>query len=188
MDRAAFFKSLRATGLFPNGLTQLQVEGIERLLNRWEYSFPTGDPRWIAYILGTACHETDRTFQPIEEYEKGGSRWYAQPDPENGLRYYGRGYVQITHRDNYKRIGQRVGQDLENHPELALDPVVATEIIVVGMVDGLFTGAKLSWYFRDDKEDWINARRIVNGLDRAELIAGYGKTFLKGIQAGTLLA
>ena len=177
IDRARFYKRLRGS-MFPNGLKQSQVEGIERILDRWEYGYPAGDLRWLAYMLGTVLHETDRTMQPIEEYEHGGGRWYAQPDPQTGLRYYGRGLVQITHKSNYQKMGDRLGKDLVNHPELALDPGISVEILVVGMTEGRFTGVSLNNYFREDHEDWIKARRIINGLDRAELVAGYGKLFL----------
>lgn len=189
IDRARFYKRLRGA-MFPNGLTQSQVEGTELILDRWEYGFPAGDPRWLAYMLGTVCHETDRTMQPIEEYDHGGSRWYAQPDPETGLRYYGRGLVQITHKNVYRAMGDRLGKDLVNHPELACDPGIAVEILFVGMVEGRFTGVRLSTYFREDHEDWINARRIINGLDRAELVAGYAKRYLAAltVEASPLVA
>ena len=59
--------------------------------------------------------------------------------------------------------------------KLALDPKVATEIIVVGMMKGLFTGVRLENYFNENKTDAVNARRIINILDSAELINGYYK-------------
>jgi len=70
---------------------------------------------------------------------------------------------------------------LLEHPELALDTEISAKILVVGMTKGLFTGKKLADYFNSEKEDWINARRIVNGLDCANKIAGYSKQFLQCI-------
>ena len=46
---------------------------------------------------------------------------------------------------------------------------------------GLFTGKKLPQYFNKTAEDWINARRIVNKLDKAPQIAAYAKRFYGAI-------
>lgn len=179
-DTKLFFARIRA-GLFSGTLTQPQVDGINAILSQWHKHYPTSDPRWLAYILGTAHHETDHTMQPIEEYGKGGERLYAQPDPETGCTYYGRGFVQLTWRKNYEFAGSALDIDLVHHPEIACKLEPAAEIIVRGMVNGWFTGARLSWYFNSDREDWYNARRVVNGLDRANLVAGYSKTYLEAM-------
>jgi putative chitinase len=70
-------------------------------------------------------------------------------------------------------------------PELALDLEVASQIMFRGMIDGTFTGRKLSQYFAGDKEDWRNARRIINGLDKADLISGYAKQYYAAISYTT---
>lgn len=157
-------------------LSQKQVEGFEIILTEWESDIEL-DLRKLAYILATAWHETARTMQPIEEYGRGKNRPYGRPDPRTGKAYFGRGYVQLTWYDNYKKMGLRLGIDLLNEPELALQPSVAVRIMFEGMYQGMFTGKKLSTYFNGDKADWINARRIINLLDKAKLIAGYGKMF-----------
>lgn len=48
----------------------------------------------------------------------------------DGARYHGRGFIQLTGRDNYRMAGQALGLDLLNHPELASRPDVASEIAV----------------------------------------------------------
>ena len=63
-----------------------------------------------------------------------------------------------------------------------IDTEISAKILVVGMTKGLFTGKKLADYFNSEKEDWINARRIVNGLDRASDIANHSKKFLHCIR------
>jgi len=45
------------------------------------------------------------------------------------------------------------------------------------MDKGLYTGRKLSQYFNDKTCNWIGARAIINGKDKAELIADYAKEF-----------
>ena len=121
------------------------------------------DDRWLAYALATAHHETDRTFRGIEEYGKGKNKEYGKTDPQTGKAYYGRGLVQLTWRKNYKKMGGLLGVDLEHRPEKALDLKIATQILFVGMTRRTFTGKKLADYFNAATEDWVNARRIVNG-------------------------
>jgi hypothetical protein len=65
--------------------------------------------------------------------------------------------------------------------------MLAYRIMSVGMIQGLFTGAKLADFVDGERCDYRNARRIVNGLDRAELIAGYART-LEAILRGSIVA
>jgi hypothetical protein len=62
---------------------------------------------------------------------------------------------------------------------------VAVAILFTGMEKGLFTGRKLIDYFTAGRADWRNARRIVNGLDRAADIAGYGRAFHRALGGTT---
>ncbi|RYZ38611.1 MAG: hypothetical protein EOP49_30890, partial [Sphingobacteriales bacterium] len=140
-----------------------------------------GDDRHLAYMFATAFHETDTTMQPIEEYGKGKGRPYGKPDPATGQTYYGRGFVQLTWKENYIRFGHLLNIDLVKHTEYALEPAISTDIMFLGMSKGLFTGKKLSDYFNPQKQDWVNARRIINGTDRAQLIAGYALKFYEAI-------
>ena len=137
------------------------------------------DQRWVAYLLATARWETQYTYSPVEENGKGAGHSYGVPDPQTGKAYYGRGYVQITFKDNYARFSPIVGQDLVNHPELALEPDVAYKIASVGMRGGMFTGVGLHHYIHDDVADYVNARRIINGLDKADTIASFAEAFEK---------
>lgn len=97
--------------------------------------------------------------------------------PGDGWKFRGRSLVQVTGRRNYAKFG------LENNPDDALHIKTAAEIMVKGMRDGLFTGKKFSDYFTSSKEDFVQARRMINSLDKAEEIAGYARKFhaaLKG--------
>ena len=123
----------------------------------------------LAYILATVRHETAHTYRPIDEY--GGAKTRYAP-------YWGRGYVQLTWLANYRKYSQLTGKDLVNHPDLAKDPFTAAFILVHGFRMGGFTGAKISDYINGSHCDFYNARRCINGLDKAELIAGYARTWL----------
>ncbi|MFN5515144.1 MAG: glycoside hydrolase family 19 protein [Cyanobacteriota bacterium] len=128
------------------------------------------DRNQICYILATIQHETADTFKPIAEYG-GASRPYAP--------YYGRGYVQLTWKYNYAKYGEMLHQDFVDHPDLVMQPDVSLFIIVNGMKDGVFTGKKLSDYITLNHVDFVDARRIINGMDRAELIASYAEEWQK---------
>lgn len=132
-----------------------------------------------AYILATVKHETANTYKPIVEYGKGKGHPYAPI-------YYGRGYIQLTWETNYELFSKLLNIDLiddpkdpndNSDPDKATDPEIAYEIMVLGMTRGLFTGKKLSDYINDDDVDYVNARRIINGIDKAVLISGYAQDF-----------
>jgi hypothetical protein len=181
MDKAKFFAAVRSS-LFGGSLSQDQVDGTEAILDAYTASGLTSG-KWLAYMLATAFHETARTMQPIEEYGKGKGRPYGRPAGPYSQAYYGRGLVQLTWQQNYQKAKDELGVDFVQHPELALDPTNAANIMIKGMAEGWFTGKKLEDYFDDDTSDWVNARRIINGLDKAQAIAGYGKSFFAAIEA-----
>ena len=177
MNRETFYKQVRAQ-LFSGRLAQGQVDGMEAILNEWE-ARDLKDSRYLAYMLATAFHETAFTMQPIEEYGKGRKYSYGLPDKITGKTYFGRGFVQLTWKRNYESMGDILNVDLVNNPEQALDLKTATQVLFEGMLRGTFTPPKyykLADFFTEHS-DWYNARKIINGLDRAEQIAGYGRRF-----------
>jgi len=135
------------------------------------------DQRWVAYILATMRHETGFTYAPVEEIGHGAGRPYGTPHPATGHAYYGRGYVQITWLGNYQTFAHRLGVDLVSQPHLALDPATSYRIASLGMTQGMFTGVNLARFIHDGTADYLNARKIINGLDKAEVIAGYAQRF-----------
>jgi putative chitinase len=184
LDRSIFLAEARRAP-FNGRLQPGQEQGLRAILDAWERRMPNGDPRWLAYMLATAYHETAFTMQPIREFGRGRGRRYGTPDPQTSQTYYGRGYVQLTWKDNYAKATQLFGRDFVNQPDLALDSGLAAAIMFSGMSGGWFTGKKLGDYFSPGVEDWFNARRIVNGTDRADQIATYGRRFLAAIHAAS---
>ena len=123
----------------------------------------------IDYILATAMWETNHTCRPVRE-----AYWLSESWREHHLKYYpyyGRGFVQLTWEANYRKFGKLLGINLVEQPGLALLPQYAIKILVIGMRDGLFTGHSLSTYFNEYGNDFVNARRIINGKDKADIIA-----------------
>ncbi len=187
-----FFDDLRR-GLLGPTLTTDEVDGCNAIL-----AAGAGLPvTWVAYMLATAWHETASTMQPVNEY--GGPAYFfrrydlagANPAiaralgntrPGDGVKFHGRGYVQLTGRANYERAERELGVDLIKYPDKALQPAIAAAIMRRGMSEGWFTNWRLSHYLPKRREwpavvDYVNARRIINGLDKAEHIAGYARQF-----------
>ncbi|TXH48791.1 MAG: hypothetical protein E6Q97_24050 [Desulfurellales bacterium] len=180
INRSFFFDQVRAR-LFGGKLSQPQVSGLLAILDYWEEELWNADDRWLAYALATAYHETDRKMQAIEEYGKGKGRTYGKPDPVTGQTYYGRGLVQLTWKYNYKAMQDIFGEPLVASPNRALNLPLAVKIMFHGMEHGTFTGKKFADYFNEKREDWVNARRIINGTDKARAIADYAKKFYSAI-------
>ncbi len=195
INRKQFFSSVRKSF---GPLRQAQVDGFEVLLSAIEER--CSSKQEAAYLLATAWHETANTMQPVREtlassdddaiarldfaWKRGKLTSVKNPywkrDGENKT-WLGRGYVQLTHRDNYKALGDRLGVDLVERPELAMTPSIAADILIIGCQEGLFTGKKLNEFIAPGKTFYRSARRVVNGLDKAEQIAKYAVEFENAI-------
>lgn len=171
-------------------LKQSQVDGFNAVLDAINmYGSPANKPAYAAYMLATAWHETAATMLPIAEYGKGKGRPYGKRLDIHGGRYsdslpiyYGRGYVQLTWLTNYVFMKNRLGVDFVNNPELALVPKHAADIMIIGMLEGSFTGKSLKTYIKYGLYfEFINARKIINGTDKDKLIAGYAVNFLDSL-------
>ncbi len=145
------------------------------------------DHNQIAYILATAQAETTMGANLTElssgqQYE--GRRDLGNVNPGDGVKYKGRGLVQLTGRTNYSKFSSILGVDLINNPNLMTQPDLAVKALVIGMQRGSFTGRKLSDYINGSSVDFVNARRIVNALDKATIIANSAQnTYLPKVQS-----
>jgi hypothetical protein len=101
---------------------------------------------------------------------------YARPAGRYGHVYYGRGHVQLTWLDNYEKASAVAGVDLVQFPDKMLDAEISARVLWKGLLGGWWGPQGLRFYL--DKGDTIGARRTVNILDKAELIAGYHAKFL----------
>lgn len=142
------------------------------------------DKAHIAYILASCKHESNGGLAITEIGDNAyftrlyeGRSDLGNNQPGDGAKFKGRGYVQITGRKNYTEWGTRLGIDLVNSPDLAADAKNAIRILCQGMQLGTFTGRKLADYGNGVRYSYQKARAIVNGNDRAELIAGYAREF-----------
>lgn len=175
-DPAAFFAKVREQF---GTLHESQVGGFNGLLaamKRW-------DVYDTAYGLATAWHETRESMLPVAE-----AYWIdnAEAWRKKNLRYYpwyGRGYPQTTWEVNYKRADKELGLNgsLIANPDRMLEPEIAAQTMVRGMEEGWFTGKKNSDF---ERGDYVGRRRIINGTDKASLIAGYARAFEDALTAG----
>jgi peptidoglycan L-alanyl-D-glutamate endopeptidase CwlK len=130
------------------------------------------DKPMVLMALASIRAETE-SFEPISE---GKSRFNTSPDghpfdlydnrrdlgnqgPPDGERYRGRGFIQLTGRDNYEKHGQAIGRDLVNDPGLANDPQIA---------------AKLLASFLKNKERAIKEALLENDLKQARKLVNGG--------------
>ena len=160
---------------------------------------------FIAYALATAWHETAHTLQPIKErggdayffrrYDREGqhpaiARQLGNTQKGDGVKFCGRGFVQLTGRENYARASLECRADLLGNPDLAMRPDIAARILRGGMSAGWFTGRRLAQCLPPNRsasrEEFREARAIINGSDRADLIAGYAMEFQAALKSARL--
>jgi hypothetical protein len=197
----AFYDWLRSDSMLGPSLDPKEFEGLQAITNvcsaaNWPIS-------WAAYALATAYHETAHTMQPIAEY--GGPKYFTRmydllgerpvlakkmgnTTKGDGIKYRGRGYVQLTWKSNYSKAATVTGEDLVGNPDLAMQDDIAAKIMVSGMSEGWFTGKScknsLPTTGAASKDQFIQARRIINGLDKADTIANYAIKFQKALSIG----
>jgi predicted chitinase len=170
---------------------QVEVAGLEK-----DYDFSTKDGTMaaikqecraqgiglktqIAYVLATVEWETARTFRPVKE-----AYWNSEEWRRDNLRYYpyyGRGYVQLTWKNNYEKYSKILGIDLVNNTEMAMEPNIALFILVHGFKTGTFTGRKITEYIDSHKTDFLNARRCINGRNKAHEIKKLAEKYLQTV-------
>lgn len=187
MNLKIFYDTLRKE--LPDAVKKTsQIEGMDNLIEQSK-KFNLSNQE-LAYTFATVYWETAKTFQPVEE-----AFWMSEDWRKKNLRYYpwhGRGYVQLTWDYNYQKMEDILGVPFTQRPELAMDPVLAALILFVGMRDGVFTGKSYDSYIDDidepddeDIKEYINARRIINGTDKAKQIAQIAIKFERAFVAAS---
>ena len=192
-----FFDAVRQA-LFDGMLRDSQVNGIKAVIDVWTKSYPSGNPRWLAYILASVYHETGRRMIPVREGFKdtdekarehvrnmflSGRINHDYAIPVDGISYFGRGRIQVTHLANYQKLMRRFNRDFVREPNLLLDSSIDAEVAVIGHVEGLWTRFKLADFISGLRCDYVGARQIVNGHDRAGDIANYASKFERAVRA-----
>lgn len=185
--------------VFKENLTQSRGDAIVNIVRKADESPYITRLSHYACVLGNSKHESNNTFLPVNEgywitpaerrirvirafYTTGKGAKHNKTICYKDKTFYGRGAIcQLTHDYNYLKASKKIyGDDrLFQNPDLVLDPDVDCLIAFRGMAEGWFTGVKLDTYLNDDKMDFYNSRRIINGLDHATDIAIYDTKFFK---------
>lgn len=190
LDRAKFYETVRANrAKLGRGLTPASVAATETILDAI-----AGAPlSHQAYMLATPWHETNATMEPVIE-----AYWLSESWRRTHLRYYpwyGRGLVQLTWERNYKvadaalaAAGLIKAGELIANPSLACRPDIAAFILRRGMDEGWFTGVKNSSVLPPSgvatRQQYMNARTIINGRDKSDLIEDYAQVFERALRDG----
>lgn len=199
LNRKVFFDELRDS-LFKGSISQERVEGTEHILNAWADNYPDMTLPQLAYCLATAWHETAYTMQPIKErgsneykrrlYDVSGknpkrARRMGNTRKGDGVKYCGRGFVQLTWKNNYIKAGNKTGVNLAKDPDKAMIPEHAANIMLAGMSEGWFTGKSLDDYI-GKRNNFVYARKIVNGMDKAHAIAAHAIKINRALTAAAV--
>lgn len=124
------------------------------------------NPKQLAYILATVEHETN--WVNFTELSSG-EQYEGRPDLGNnqrgdGVKYKGRGYVQLTGRANYEKYSRITGKDLVGNPGLVAQSPIREFVLIHGFKNGSFTGVSLADYTSSSGSvDYYNARDIISG-------------------------
>ena len=177
MNRSKFFSSLQSA---LGSLSNDNKEGFGLILDEADKRLTP--KRELAYMFATAWWETGRTMQPVREAFYINSNFdKAEAWRKKNLHYYpyyGRGYVQLTWKANYRKASDKLGVNFVNNPDEVMKPEHSVKIMFDGMAEGWFTGKKLDDYIdeidepaSEDLQEYVDARRIINGKDKALTIA-----------------
>lgn len=136
----------------------IYLPGILAAMTKYDIS-----DKWVLIgLLATIRIETGG-FKPVHEWggESYWKRYEERADlgnvhPGDGVKYHGRGYIQLTGRANYSTYGKKLGVDLEDNPDLAMDPNISALVLACyfkerGVADAARDG------------DWRKVRKLVNG-------------------------
>lgn len=195
IERKTFYDDVRQD-LGP--LDQGQVNGFNAILDEFEKRRAEFGINDLAYMLATAWWETGKTMQPVREAFYI-SKDFAKAEAwrKRNLRYYpfyGRGLVQLTWDYNYRKAGQKLGFDFVKNPDKVMEMPLSVAIMFEGMKDGWFTTKALDDYIDDidesdaeDLREYTNARRIINGTDKAATIGALAVKFEKALRRADVL-
>lgn len=184
-----------------SALSKSNLRTIVEQINKF-YESDTGKANLfeLAYMFATARHEA--YYFPTGEFfsskpEVGNISYFNKYDPvlattqahrdravgcENtvqgdGYKYRGRGLVHLTWKKNYRKAKEHFGVDFVTQPDKAAEPEHSIPIMIWGMKEGIFTNKKLADYISASGVDYVNARKIINGSDQQDRIAGYARKF-----------
>ena len=103
-------------------------------------------------------------YSKLEYYRYENRKDLGNTQTGDGIKYAGRGHVQITGKANYSKFSNKLGLGilLVNNPDLALRKDISLKILIKGCIEGLFTGKKLYDYI---KEGSVNYKEVIDRVE-----------------------
>lgn len=215
VDKKFFFDTVRAS-LFGGTMTETQVAVLDGIIDsftgsRDQLAYIMATPYHevgsalepasenLNYTAKRMCEVWPSRFKSVTaatpfagNAEALGNKVYGgrlgNDQPGDGFRYRGRGLSQITGKGMYEKFGKLMSIDLVGNPDLALQPKIASRILVVGMRDGLFTGKKLADFIKPGEVDYVGARAIINADVKAngQKVASYANRFRSALRESSV--
>ncbi|BBG31471.1 glycoside hydrolase family 19 protein [Zymobacter palmae] len=107
-------------------MQEYYLQNLVAPLNRWMPVYGIDTAIRAAHFLSQACCETFQ-FTAVTEIPKNGGKEYdgrkslGNTQPGDGPRYIGRGLLHLTGRENYRVMGNKIGVNLEQNPNVVSD-------------------------------------------------------------------
>lgn len=187
-NREALIKQMNAAGIKDQNeqaMFMAQMHHESGGFRSMEESFKYGSPSRIMAVSATARGKgeaavreaMDKGPEAVAELMYGGRMGNK---PGEAYKFRGRGFVQLTGRDQYEAAGKALGLDLANNPDLAASPEVASKIA--------------TWYWKSrglssaaQAGDVTSVtRRINGGLNGLADRGGLFNSYLQGAKSGEL--
>jgi putative chitinase len=140
------------------------LPGLVQGFNRWFPSYELNNGMRVSHFMAQVAHESDN-FRTMEEYASGqayeGRASLGNTQPGDGVRYKGRGIIQLTGRANYQTYGKALGLPLEDNPDLAEIPENAVRVALEYWKRTTRNGVTMNQLA--DKDDLESITRRING-------------------------
>lgn len=125
--------------------------------------------------------DDSKFFETVYGYQTQKGKELGNTEPGDGFKYRGRGLIQLTGKDNYKRIGKEIGVDLVSNPDLVNDPKLAPKIVAVFVKNKL--GNKVNSFKSQSEANEAVTRAVVGS--RLDLTKGIGAQQMAKVEAFT---
>ena len=126
---------LLAKPIFDGRTVATQRLGIHAIVTAWNKDHISEHEKVLAFVLAVVAHETARTMLPTEG------------EPNDQTNFVGRGYIHLRSANQMGMFGQQLGLDLHQNPQLQLHPDVAARVLLLGLLEGWFTGFRAQQFF-----------------------------------------
>ena len=158
MIKAIEISELQLKQMLPN-ITNNNIHLYLPLLNKFMFKYEINTPQRIAAFIAQIGHESG-SFYYTEEIASGeayeGRKDLGNTSKGDGVKYKGRGLMQITGKSNYRSVSDALRVDFVNYPHLLKTPDYAVE--------------SACWFWQSkglnelaDKGDFLGITKIING-------------------------